>query len=551
MSLEATRAAAAEGAGEKWRGADALVDALVAAGVSHVFGIPGEHCLGVVDAIEKHDDLRFVSVRHESNAAFMAEAFAKLTGRPGACLGTASVGATNLMPGINVAQHDSTPVVAVVGQVATGLRGRDAWQEVDLVGLFAPLSKFVVEVTAATRLPEIAMRAASLAHVGRPGPVMLSCPVDVQDEEIPRVAVEHVPSVRAPAVAQEDLDEIVEMLRVAQRPLVVVGGGIRASGAREDLVQLAEDLNLPVVTAFRRADAFPNDADQYIGGLGLAASAEVSEAVLSADLLVVIGTRLSELTTQRYAFPAARQRVIHIDVDPSTLASQWSPTAATPVVADARHAIRALAAECRRRAVRGPGTWWRCHRDGQPARARAAKPGTFEHLVREVAARVDRVLPDDGVVTSDAGDFFLGCAPMISFHGQRRYLGPTSGTMGYGLPAAIAAKMADPDKACVALCGDGGLMMSVQELETAARYRAAVVTVVFNNNAYGSIVRHQTQRYGGALVGTELGNPRFDQLAELFGWEGHRVAGAEAFEDAFAQALVSDRPSVIEVAQDL
>ena len=528
-------------------GSDTLVDALSAAGISHFFGIPGEHCLGIVDAVGRRDGLRFISVRHESAAALMAEAFGKLTGTPAACLATASAGAANLVAGVNVAHHDSTPMVVIVGQVATAYRGREAWQEIDLVSLFDPICRFTEEVSHVEKVAEVTRRAVSLAQVGRPGPVMLSVPVDVQDGPGPCVTPGSA-APRPPAVSDEDLREVVGLLTSARRPLLVVGGGIRASGARNDLVKFAETVGLPVVTAFRRTDAFPNNSENYVGALGLSASEAVLEAVMAADLLLVIGTRLSEVTTRRYSFPTATQQTVHIDVDSKVLATQWSP-AQLRLTGDARLAIRGLLRECERASVRKSDVWWHSHRSTQEAARTVAaeEPESPLGLIRQVAAEIDQLLPSDAVVTSDAGDFFLGCAPMIGFDSERRFLGPTSGTMGYGLPAAIAAKLAAPERVCVTLCGDGGFMMAVQELETAVRYGVNVVVIVFNNNAYGSIARHQGARFEGHSVGTELGNPPFAQLAELFGAHGHSVGAVEEFSLAFKEAIAADGVSLIEV----
>jgi acetolactate synthase I/II/III large subunit len=526
-------------------GAQTLVDTLAAEGVRQFFGIPGEHCLGIVDAVSRRDDLRFISVRHESAAALMAEAHGKLTGEPAACLATASVGSANLVAGVNVAHHDSTPMVVLVGQVANRYLGREAWQEIDQVALFDPICRSATQITHVEKLVEMTQRALMLARTGRPGPVMLSIPVDVQDGPGPEPA--DTPAVmRAPALSDQSLREVAELLRGAERPLLVVGGGIRAAGARDDLTRLAETVGMPVLTAFRRTDAFPNDSEYYVGALGLSASDVVRETMERADLLLVIGTRLSELNSFRYAFPTAAQQHIHIDIDPRTLAAQ-SPPAQLSLVGDAGLAIRGLLRECERVGVRKEGGWWRSQRTARAESGPTPSADPSVERIRAVAEQIDALLPDDAVVTTDAGDFFLGCAPAIEFNEGRRLLGPTSGSMGYGLPSAIAAKLASPRRVCVALCGDGGFMMSVQELETAVRYGVNVVVVVFNNKAYGSIVRHQKARFDSRLVGTELGNPPLAELAELFGARGHRVSAVDDFTEAFKEAVATDRVSLIEV----
>lgn len=526
-------------------GAETLVDTLTAHGVTRYFGIPGEHCLDIVDAVGRRPELQFVSVRHESAAAFMAEAHGKLTGRPAACVATASVGSVNLLAGVNVAHHDSTPMVVIVGQVATNWLGREAWQEIDQVSMFRPLCRSVTEVSTPVTLSEQAHRAVTLATSGRPGPVLLSVPVDLQAAPSEGPVVTPGP-IRPPGPGERATAEITELIERAQRPLVVVGGGILASDARDELVRFAEVAALPVVTAFRRTDAFPNDSSHYVGALGLSASPVVREALESADLILVIGTRFAELNTFRYAIPTESQQVVHIDVEPRTLAALPAP-ATLGVVSDARLALTSLIASCEKSSVRSPTKWWQ----DLVARSGAARPhvpgAEPMALIEGIAEEIDALAPNDAVITTDAGDFFLGCAPVIRLVGRRRLLGPTSGTMGYGLPAAIAAKLQDPSRTVVALCGDGGFMMSVQELETAVRHNANVIVVVFNNKGYGSIVRHQKQRFDTRLVGTRLGGPPLAELAELFGVDGHVVSSRETFRSVFRAALVAERPTLIEV----
>jgi len=520
-------------------GAESLVGTLAAEGVTHFFGVPGEQCLGIVDAVARRDDLRFVSTRHESGAAFMAEAYGKLTGRPAACIGTASVGGLNLAGGVNVAHHDSTPMITLIGQVSTANRGREAWQEIELRDVYAPICRFAEEIEHPDKITEVTRRAVAMAKAGRPGPVMMSVPEDVQSAPGPEIPVTASP-VYPSAVQEQAVFEVVELLKAALRPVLVVGGGIRASQAREDLVRFAESQQLPVATAFRRMDAFPNDSEHWVGALGLSASERTKQIMRDADLIIAIGTRLAEITTDKYAFPTPAQRTVHIDADPHVLAAHWAP-ADVRITADARLAIQALHVACERSGLRRTERWWTGRSSPE------AEVSGEQAVIRQVAGEIDLLLPDDAVVTSDAGDFFLGCGPMIKFRQDRRYLGPTSGTMGYGLPSAIAAKLAAPDRACVALCGDGGLMMTVQELETAVRYDIPVVVVVFNNNAYGSIVRHQQNRCEGRVVGTALNNPPFAELADLFGARGTSVSAPAEFAVAFKRALESDRVELLEV----
>ncbi|HEX6444136.1 MAG TPA: thiamine pyrophosphate-dependent enzyme [Streptosporangiales bacterium] len=522
--------------------ADALVECLVAAGIDTVYGVPGEHCLDIVDAIGRHPKIRLVTVRHESNAAFMADADAKLTGRVGACLGTASVGAVNLMSGLNVAHHDSTPVVALLGQVGTNLRGRDAWQELDLATLLAPLSRYAVEVTRPDRVPEFAMRALAASRAGRPGPVTIALPEDVArrgcDTPTPPLPAPH-----PPGLTPEDADEVVARLRAARRPVILAGGGVANAGAREDLLRFADATGVPVATAFRRPDVFPGGHPGHVGSLGLGSTPRTTRVLHAADLLLVLGSRLSELTTLRYTVPSPEQDVVHIDVDAGTLARQ-QPRPGLGLVADAGAALRALQLAWPD-GVRVPH-WWTDDgdaADAEPGPAGRPTPAAWN----TVADHLERLLPDDAVLTSDAGDFFVPVARAVTLGRRRRYLGPTSGTMGYGVPAAIAAKLAAPHRTVVAVCGDGGFGMSLVELATAVRDQVPVVVVVFNDETYGSIERHQKNRYDGRLVGVGLQNPAFDRLAEAFGAYGERVREPDEFPAAFARAAASGLPAVLEV----
>lgn len=523
------------------KGADALVECLVAAGIDTVYGVPGEHCLDIVDAIGRHPKTRLVAVRHESNAAFMADADAKLTGRIGACLGTASVGAVNLMSGLNVSHHDSTPVVALLGQVGTNIRGRDAWQELDLTTLLAPLTRYAVEVTRPERLPEFAVRALAASRAGRPGPVAVAVPEDVAREDCD-VPTPPLPAPHPPGLTPEDADEVVARLRAAQRPVIVAGGGVASAGARGDLLRFADATGIPVTTAFRRPDVFPGGHPAHAGSLGLGSTPRTTRLLHAADLVLVLGSRLSELTTLRYAVPTAEQDVVHIDVDAGTLARQPSRSGLA-LVADAGAALRALRLAWPEDA--SVPRWWAEDEpaDAEPGPAGRPTPAAWN----TVAAHLEHLLPDDAVLTSDAGDFFVPVARAVTLGGRRRYLGPTSGTMGYGLPAAIAAKLAAPHRTVVAVCGDGGFGMSLVELATAVRDRVPVVVVVFNDETYGSIERHQRNRYDGHLVGVELRNPAFDELAKAFGAFGERVREPREFPAAFARAVASGLPAVLEV----
>ncbi len=530
-------------------GGDLVAESLVVGGVTHTFGGPGEQWLGILDAIGRREELRFVSTRHEGGAANMAEAHGKLTGRPAAVLGTAGVGAAHLAAGVHTAAQDSTPLVAVIGQVRTGFRGREAWQELDVAAVFDTVAKHTVEIREVERIPELTQRAIDIAVAGRPGPVVIAVPENLQTAPCP-AWVRDPSTLTRPGLAANVVQDIAARVGRAERPVIVVGGGVRAAGACGELVRFVDKTGLPVVLGWRRSDAFPNDHAAYAGQLGLGTLPAAAETVAAADLLVVVGTRLPQVTTGGYAFPRADQQVVHIDIAHESLVNQPLP-AGTAVIADARTALADLTdgAQVRlgdeaRAWVRDRVTEYR-RQLGADAVTRRSDPGAATLV--DVARRLDELLPDDAVVTCDAGDFSGPFAVHLQLREDRRFLGPTSGCMGYGLPAAVGAKSTLPDRAVVALCGDGGLMMAVQELETAVRYGLPVVVVVCNNNLHGSIARHQRARFGGRLVGTRLGNPAFPDLARAFGADGRAVSDADGFADAWKVALDSEVPSVIEV----
>lgn len=528
-------------------GGDVVAECLAASGVTHTFGVPGEQWLGILDAVGRRSDLTFISTRHEGGAANMAEACGKLTGRPAVVFGTGGVGAAHLAIGVHTARQDSTPLVVIVGQVSTRFREREAWQEIDVAGVFGGLAKHTVEIRDAERIPELLQRAIHVATSGRPGPVVVSIPEDLQSapcEASPRPRAQP----RSPGLSEAACRDVVDAVAAAERPVVVAGGGVRAAGARDELAAFADRTGLPVVQAWRRSDSFPQDHPRYLGQLGLGTLPAARESVLEADLLLVLGCRLAQVTTHQYSFPTPDQRVVHIDIAESTLVNQPLP-AELALVADVRAALGDLNGtrgwELRPAAQR----WVESCLDRHAAQLAAdleGRPAGAAKLAR-FAQALDRLLPEDAIVTCDAGDFSGPFAVHLRFRGERRFLGPTSGSMGYGLSAAIGAKAASPDRATVALCGDGGFLMAVQELETAVRYGLGVIALVCNNNLHGSIARHQRARYGGRLVGTPLGNPDFRALAESFGVKAYRPEEPGDYESVVREALGNDGPSLVEI----
>ncbi|GAB7387013.1 thiamine pyrophosphate-binding protein [Bacillaceae bacterium] len=530
--------------------AKAIVEALVREGVEKAFCVPGESYLQVLNELYDCPQIQLISGRHEGGVAFMAEGYAKASGKVGVCFATRGPGATNLSIGLHTAQQDSTPLVAFIGQVEKPFRGREGFQEIDLPAYFRHLVKWTVELTEASRAPELVHRAFHLARTGRPGPVLISLPQDVLDEAA-EMEFQEATVIANPRPAKEAVQEAKKLLKAAKRPVILAGGGITATKSAPALVRLAEKLNIPVATAFRRFDAFPNQHPLYIGSLGLNAPAYLVEFVRQADVLLAIGTRFSQITTQDYTLLSPQTKLIHVDISPDELNKVYRP--ALGIVSDAKQFILDLLDALDETPVSSERIAYAKEIRGRYEEFSAVKtvPGNGQFVALEqVMVDLLDILPDDAIITSDAGNFFGWLAKHYRFKQQGTYIGPTSGAMGYGLPAALGAKLAHPEKTVVAFAGDGGFMMTVQELETAVRHSIPVVALVANNNMYGTIRMHQEKHFPQRVIATELGNPNFAQLAEIMGGHGEYVERNEDFRPAFLRALASGKPSVIELRVD-
>jgi len=532
-----------------------IARALSSAGVEWAFTVPGESFLGVLDALPGAG-IKVVATRHEGGAAFMAEAVGQLTGRPAAVLGTRAVGAGNMSIGIHAARQNSTPMVALVGQVRREFLGREAFQEVDLVESFGRLSKWAAQIDHPETAGPTVTQGLRAMLTGRPGPILLSLPEDVLDQPVPTRsgsrALEVIPEAPAPPESAF-VQELVDQLKAAKRPAVIAGFGVIRSGATDLLVQLSERLALPVFNSWRRPTAFPNDHPHYLGMTGYGAPDSVLKRLAAADFLLVIGCRLNEITTFEYKVPGRRTRWAHVDLEPRQAhAGLKAPDIA--VAADAADVLRAaLAASAGRISIPK-------ERKAALAAERQAYVAASTFDVDEewrgpgihpgkVIATLERVLPKDALLTTDAGNFGNWQARGFHFGREHGFLGPTSGAMGYGLPAAIAASLCQPNRAVVALCGDGGFGMTMNELETAVRHGTRLVVLVFDNERYGTIAMHQRNE-GRGLVATELGPIDFAAVARACGAQGERVTRDAEFEPALRDALAAGRPAVIHLEMD-
>jgi acetolactate synthase-1/2/3 large subunit len=534
-------------------GAQAVLDVLRASGVDHIFSVPGEYFMGGLPAAER--SVRFVTTRHEEGAGFMAAAYARLSGRPAAVIASRMVGAAHVAIAIHAARQDSTPVIVVVEQVPTSARHREAFQEVELVPAFAWIAKYAVEPPVGDRLAELTARAARIAVSGRPGPVMVVVREDLLLAEV--VAAPAIRPVTAPRPAPdpEVVGRILALLRRARSPALIVGLGLLAARATGRCVELAEREQLPVFTAWRRPDAFPNDHPNYLGWAGLRAPLEPLTRLRAADVLLLIGTRLGEFASYQYALPAAGTRVIHVDVDAEGLGLHGG--AELGCVADAGLFLDALLDRVRadpvdaglleRRRASNAADRARWEAAATPSRGRA-REGYVDQ--QAVARHLQPVLDGGGILVTDAGSFSGWPARYLRWREPGTFLGTAAGAMGYAVPSAVGAKLARPDRPVVCVAGDGGFMMTGSELETAVRERAPIVVLVYDNQQYGAVRRLQQQQRPGPPVGTSLGPVDYAAYAESLGARGFRVASDDEMEPALAEALAAGRPAVLHLRID-
>jgi len=531
-------------------GAQHLIDALVANGVERIFGVPGESFLAALDALTEVD-IPFIQCRHEAGASNMAEAQGKLTGRPGVCFVTRGPGATQAAVGVHTALQDSTPMLLLVGQVRREDEGREAFQELDYAQAFAGIAKAAFEIRDPARVPEQIMRAFSLAMNGRPGPVVVGLPEDMLTEiaEAP-AAAQFVPA--RSELGAGTAAEIAARIDAADRPVLMVGGPFWSADERAAIVRFAEAYNCPVVTSFRVKHLIDNAHSHYGGEAGIGACPAVVETLRASDCILVVGPRLGEMTTQSYDLfdvpEGVADRLIHIHpggeeasrVYRPSLSATARPGAAMRAISDAGVAENAAGRAAWVKQARAAYDAWI-----EPVSVTGAVNPSL--IWREASAKYG----GDAIMTNGAGNFAAWLHRFWVHRCCPSQLAPTSGAMGYGLPAAIAAKLQHPEKPVIAVCGDGDFMMAAPELATAVQHGANIVVCVFDNGSYGTIRMHQERAYPGRVSGTSLSNPDFKLLAEAIGCEGFFVDRTEDFARALEAALSAGRPALIHVRQSL
>ncbi|MDA9008740.1 thiamine pyrophosphate-binding protein [Alphaproteobacteria bacterium] len=529
-------------------GGQILVDQLAIQGCDRVFCVPGESYLAALDGLYAHNAIHTVVCRQEGGAAMMAEAYGKATGAPGICFCTRGPGATNAAAGVHVAFQDSTPMILFIGQVASDQKDREAFQEVNYELMFAPLAKWVAQIDSVDRIPEYISQAYHRAMSGRPGPVVLALPEDMLSSSADVLDAKAATSVEA-KLADEDLQQLKDLLVKAERPLMIVGGSGWSQTINDQLEAFAAREGMPVACAFRFQDHFDNTHPNYVGDVGIGVNPKLVKQIADSDLLIAIGIRMGEMTTSGYTLldiPSPKQKLVHVYPGSDELGRVYRPHLA--INASSRSFVLNLTD------LTGIGkSSWREQSDAGHADYEAnivpeATAGDFR--VEEAVTWLSDNLPIDTVVTNGAGNY---SAWVHRYHQYRKFgsqLAPTSGSMGYGLPAAIGGQFAHPDRRVVCFAGDGCLMMTCQELATIAAHDLPIIVVVVNNGMYGTIRMHQERTYPGRVSGTSLHNPDFVAFARSFGLEAALVEHTEDFATAFEAALASNKPYLLELKVD-
>ena len=527
-------------------GGHVLVEGLVAHGVNTAFAVPGESYLEVLDALyEKSDQIRLIGCRQEGGAAYMAEAYGRLTGQPGICFVTRGPGATNASIGVHTAAQGSTPLILFIGQVPTSHQGYEAFQEMDYTAFFGGVAKWVTEVTHPDQIPETINHAFTVATSDRPGPVVIALPEDVLREETEKKIIPVAP-IKDNSISEQEVQEIMANLQEAKKPVLLVGGGGWTAIGRENLCRFAEKQNLPVVVGFRRQDLMDNNSSCYAGEAGVAMPPAVRQTLDEADVLLAVGVRFGEMTTDAYTlFQDRKQKILHVH----------SSEAEFDKVIKADLHIRSnpnlAIAELLEMPNLGEGReLWREETRNRFLSTHIVPSATIGVDMAAVTAYLQEVLPEDVIITNGAGNFSVWPNKFFYYGSKARLLAPQNGTMGYGLPAAISAKVAAPERVVVCFAGDGDFQMNMQELGSAMQEEAQPIVLIVNNSMYGTIRMHQERRYPARVVGTDIKNPDFVSIARAYGFYSERVANIEEFKTAFDNALNSKTGAVLDLVVD-
>tara|TARA_B100000575_G_scaffold119931_1_gene95460 strand:- start:2590 stop:4251 length:1662 start_codon:yes stop_codon:yes gene_type:complete len=527
-------------------GGNILVDQLIEFGVDHAFCVPGESYLDLLDALhDKKDEIRLINARHEAGAANMAEAYGKLTGNPGIALVTRGPGACHASIGVHIAYQDSTPMILFIGQVSRDSADREAFQEIDYRQMFGSVAKWVVQIEKADRIPEIVSRAFNTAISGRPGPVVVSLPEDMLTEKTSAITLKYCPREES-EVSEITSNKIKEALSESTKPLIILGGGSWNDDSVSSVTSFAERNNLPIATTFRRLDCVKFRSENYVGNFGTSGPPSMIKNIREVDTLLVIGARLGEMTTQNYKMlepPKIEQTLIHVHVSPEELGKVYSPDLAiTNSSSEFAKSLETINIEDPEK----PKSWLLKLRE-EYIEDINPDPYRGELDLGELFVELRDFVDGNYIFTLDAGNHSGWPMRLLDFGRPNRVLGSTCGSMGYAIPAAVAAAIARPDHTTIAFVGDGGFMMSGLEISTAVQFKAKLIIIIFNNENYGTIRMHQEIDYPNRIIGTDLVNPDFLALASSLGAFSQQVNKNPDFLDAFKKALDHDGVSVIEL----
>ncbi|HEY7164899.1 MAG TPA: thiamine pyrophosphate-dependent enzyme [Candidatus Binatia bacterium] len=528
-------------------GGHAVAECLRNEAVRHVFCVPGESHIAVIDGLCNFPEIKFITNRQEGCACFMAEGYAKATRQPGVCLVTRGPGATSASIAVHSARYDSAPLVLLVGQVGRASRGREAGQEIDYSHLFGTMAKWVIEINDPRQVPQIMTRAFHLARTGRPGPVVVSLPRDMLEENADIRMIGPMPAAK-PGPDPVLIEAMIARINSAKKPLLLVGSGTQYSDSWQELIDFSEKFQIPVATSYKRQDAFPNSHPFYIGNLSNANKHLQSVISKESDLVVVLGCRLNQQTTAGFSLLSPGQPFIQIDADEQNIGQNSRPEVA--IISDAKMALLEAMKHPGPKPNENRASWIAEEHSAQKHYATPSERPTRCVSMERVMADIKSVLPRDAITTTDAGSFGQWPQRYMEFDVPNSYISPTLGCMGPGVPSAVAAKLAYPNRLVVAHVGDGGFLMTGQELATAKQYGTNVISIVYNNEGYNSIRMHQEAQYPGRQYGTGLVNPDFATLGSGYGALGLKVSRDEEFLPAFKQAMAADRSAVIEVRTD-
>jgi acetolactate synthase-1/2/3 large subunit len=525
-----------------------VVDQLRIHGCERVFLVPGESFLAVLDGLVDVPQIETIVCRQEGGAAIMAEAYGKLTGKPGICMVTRGPGATNASAGVHVARQDSTPMILLIGQVGRGMMDREAFQEIDYRRMFEPLAKWVAQIDQIERIPEYISHAYHIATSGRPGPVVLALPEDVQSASAAVEDGKAYSKIEARPAA-EDISAFRALLEAAVRPLVIVGGSPWTAAASTHLIHFAERNNLPVANEFRCQDYMPNLHPNYVGDIGIGIDPNLAQMVAESELIILLGARMGEIASSGYQLlkiPCPKQKLVHIYPGADELGRVYRPDLA--INASQPSFLAALA---KMEPIDGSGNaeWvGRGHANYLDFAKPLDTPGAVK--MAHVINQLRQSLPDDAIITNGAGNYAAFLHRFYHYQSYRTELAPASGSMGYGLPAAVSAKLQYPEREVICVAGDGCFMMHGQEFATAVQFGANIITIIVNNGMLGTIRMHQERNYPARVSGTSLRNPDFAAYAKAFGGYGEKVTRTEDFAGALERARKAKLPAIIELQVD-